>query len=131
MAGKIIGYPPVEQKDNEHPYTLAMDGNLETWFDKPKNTVGWIGIDLGQGKSAYLTRIRFCPRSDTNFILVGNNYELFYWDREWKSAGRQTATDSILLYTEVPSGTLYLLHNHTRGKEERIFTYENGQQVWW
>jgi hypothetical protein len=26
---------------------------------------------------------------------------------------------------------LYLLQNLTKGKEERIFTYENGKQVWW
>lgn len=23
------------------------------------------------------------------------------------------------------------LHNHTRGKENRPFTYENGKQIWW
>lgn len=23
------------------------------------------------------------------------------------------------------------LRNHTKGQEERIFTYENGEQVWW
>ena len=27
---------------------------------------------------------------------------------------------------------LLLLHNHTKGKEERIFTYyEEGKQIWW
>lgn len=31
----------------------------------------------------------------------------------------------------VPTNALLLLRNHTKGKEERIFTYENGEQVWW
>jgi len=31
----------------------------------------------------------------------------------------------------VPSEALYLLHNKTKGTDERIFTYEKGEQVWW
>ena len=31
----------------------------------------------------------------------------------------------------VPDNALLLLHNTTKGKEERIFTYENKKQVWW
>ena len=31
----------------------------------------------------------------------------------------------------VPTNALLLLRNHTKGKEERIFTYEGGEQVWW
>ena len=34
-------------------------------------------------------------------------------------------------YKNVPQGTLYHLRNHTKGSDERIFTYENGNQVWW
>lgn len=30
-----------------------------------------------------------------------------------------------------PSNALFRLRNLTRGKEERIFTYDNGEQVWW
>ena len=36
-----------------------------------------------------------------------------------------------LEYTNAPSNALFLLRNHTKGQEERIFTYENGEQVWW
>jgi hypothetical protein len=131
LSGKIIGYPSIVN-DDEHPYTHAMDGNLETWFLKTKNTIGWVGLDLGKGKERIITKVRFCPRSDTNFILAGDTYELFYWHQgEWKSMGKQIAKAAILLYKEVPSGTIYYLHNHSRGKEERIFSYEKGKQVWW
>jgi hypothetical protein len=36
-----------------------------------------------------------------------------------------------LKYRDVPAGALLWLHNHSGGREERIFTYENGKQVWW
>jgi len=49
----------------------------------------------------------------------------------WASLGKQIATTIKLEYTEVPSGGLYFLRNLTRGKEERIFTYVDGEQVFW
>jgi len=50
----------------------------------------------------------------------------------WISLGKQIGTKSqVLIYKNVPSNALFWLRNHTRGKEERIFTYENGKQVWW
>lgn len=130
LNGKIIGYPPVS-KDDEHPYTHAMDNNLETWFEKPKDSIGWVGLDLD--KKYYITRIRFTPRSDTNFIIQGDKYELLYLDSQvWESVGIKVAEQyNYIDFAKVPSETLYLLRNHTRGKEERIFTYENGKQVWW
>jgi hypothetical protein len=45
--------------------------------------------------------------------------------------GEQVAIKPLLDYKNVPSGGLYLLHNLSRGKEERIFTYEDGQQMFW
>jgi hypothetical protein len=58
---------------------------------------------------------------------------LFYYEEcgRWVSCEKQTAASFELIFDDVPSGALYLLHNHTKGVEERIFTYENGQQVWW
>ena len=64
----------------------------------------------------------------------GEEYELCYWDGEgWSSLGRQIGRRATqeLVYDNVPAGALLILHNHTKGKEERIFTYENGRQVWW
>ena len=34
-------------------------------------------------------------------------------------------------YKNVPQSALYHLRNHTKGSDERIFTFENGKQVWW
>jgi hypothetical protein len=129
LDGKIIGYPEVSIPIGT-PYQNAFDGNKETFFNRYTNGLSWAGIDLGARKR--ITKIRYCPRSDTNFILVGDTYELCYWENgEWVSMGTQVAKDQFLLYENVPSGALYILHNLTRGKEERIFTYEDGKQVWW
>ncbi|MDR1668314.1 MAG: transglutaminase domain-containing protein, partial [Bacteroidales bacterium] len=131
LTGNIIGAPAISA-DDAHPYTHAMDGNLETWFEKPRPRPKecWVGLDLG--KPHYITRVLFCPRSDTNFILTGDTYELFYRDGgAWYSAGKQTAATDALIFDGVPAGTVYWLRNLSRGREERIFTYEDGKQVWW
>ena len=37
----------------------------------------------------------------------------------------------FLVYPDAPSNALFLLRNHTKGQEERVFTYEGDRQVWW
>ena len=61
----------------------------------------------------------------------GKEYELSYWDGEWKSAGKETATDQPLLFSKVPPGCLYWLVATGSDKEERIFTIDGVMQVWW
>ena len=39
--------------------------------------------------------------------------------------------ESELTYDNAPANALFLLHNHTKGREERIFTYEGARQIWW
>ena len=119
-------------QNESHSYWKAMDGDPDSYFCKDARSVGYVGIDIGPSHKASLSRIRFCPRSDTNFILQGDEYELRYWqDGNWHTFGTQMATTDSLVFTNVPSGTLYWLRDLTKGKEERPFTYENGKQVWW
>jgi hypothetical protein len=91
----------------------------------------WVGLDLG--KQEQISRIRYLPRNDDNNIRIGDSYELFYWDKgAWSSLGKQTGDDThVLIYENCPANALFLLHNHTRGKEERIFTYEHEKQMFW
>lgn len=109
---------------------MLFDGDvLNTFMTKDKN--GWVAV--GFRKPVSLSRLYYLPRNDDNFIREGEEYELFYWDKfGWCSLGKQIGTiDGILEYNNAPKNALFLLHNHTKGKEERIFTYENNQQVWW
>jgi hypothetical protein len=108
----------------------VFDGNPLSYYRSRHPDSGEVGLDFG--KPASILYFRFLPRNDDNFIHEGEEYELFYWDRQWISLGRKTGTDlQYLEYTNAPGNALFWLHNHTKGKEERIFTYENGEQVWW
>ena len=128
LKGKVFGLPETQT----NTYSMAMDGDYNTYFSKPKNTRGYVGIDLGPNGHSYITRVRFAPRSDSNFILPNNMYELCYWDKgKWISKEKQIAKDLTITFKDVPSNTCYILHNLSNGKEERIFTYENEEQIWW
>jgi hypothetical protein len=71
------------------------------------------------------------PEDDSNAIFPGQHYELFYWRNGWVSLGIQEATDTVLEYRGVPKGALLWLRNLDEGKQERIFAYENGKQIWY
>lgn len=111
----------------------AFDGEPLTFTScLPSQEDAWVGLDLGQ--SVEISKVCYLPRSDDNFIREGEEYELCYWDGDgWASLGRQIGSRATqeLVYDNVPTNALLLLHNHTKGKEERIFTYEDGRQVWW
>ncbi|MFA5045601.1 MAG: transglutaminase-like domain-containing protein [Paludibacter sp.] len=126
LGGSIIG----DSESAKHERTKAFDKDMNTYYEN-KVGDGWIGIDLGAGNQQRVTKIRFCPRNDTNCIISGNNYELFYWNNQWISLGQQTADKDYLVYNNIPSGALFWLKCLSGGKEERIFTYENGKQMWW
>ncbi len=108
----------------------VFDGDILTAFDAPIDHGAWVGMDFS--KPISIERICYTGRGDGNSIEAGDTYELFYWyNGEWASLGRQTATGINLVYNDVPKGALYLLRDLTKGQDERPFTYENGRQVWW
>jgi hypothetical protein len=87
---------------------------------------------LDFGEPVKIEKVIYLPRSDGNNIRLGDEYELFYWSNKgWTSLGRQKAKDIALKFIGVPDNALLWLHDKTGGIEERIFTYENGKQVWW
>ena len=71
------------------------------------------------------------PDDESNKIFRGDKYELFYWRGSWKSLGSQVAKEDRLYFNNVPKGGLYWVRDLSEGKQERIFTYENGNQIWW
>ena len=92
-----------------------------------KNSLLYCTFDSAQ----QVSKISFIPKNDKNYIIPGNEYELMYWDNGWISAGKVVAKQSSVEYKCIPAGTVYWLKCLTEGKEERIFTYENGKQIWW
>jgi len=69
-------------------------------------------------------------RNDGNHIMIGNKYQLFYWDKEWQSLGVKKANDTVLYYN-TPKNALLRLRFIGDGYEEHVFTIdENKKQKW-
>ncbi|MBU5375769.1 hypothetical protein [Bacteroides cellulosilyticus] len=124
IKGRAMGEglsPPSQKRAFDHDLMSIAD---------PQQKDYWVGLDLEQ--PCRLDKLVYYPRNDDNFIVTGEVYELFYCDKgDWHSLGIMTAESGELVYENVPGNALYLLKNRTKGKEERIFTYENDRQVWW
>jgi len=128
LTGRFMGVDGVYG----HEISKAFDNDLNSYYQNYRNRDGWIGIDLGKGVRKRAKAIKFCPRNDTDGIIPGQEYELFYWDgQNWNSLGVQTATGYSLTYKDAPQNALFWLRCNSGGTEERIFTYINGMQVWW
>ena len=127
LKGKPMGTPGTE----DHGIEKAFDGDPGTYYENADQKGAWIGIDLGAENRARAGHIKFCPRNDTNCILPGEEYELFYWDGDWVSLGVRKATGDSLVYKNVPKNALLWLRDLNGGIEERIFSYDNGIQRWW
>lgn len=125
LLGDIIS------RDITREYAATVfDNDYSTYTQTPYDHY-WFGLDLGADNRAEVVALEFCLRHDMNIIEVGDDYELFYYDLGWRSLGRRTADADSLVYSNAPRNALFWLRNHTKGREERIFTYENGKQVWW
>ena len=116
----------IEYKQTKHK---ALDNNLLTFYEDWQNTKITIPIEFKHPSK--VAGVKYSARTDDNDIVVGEDYELYYLENRWVSLGAITATEPYLDYQNIPTGCLFLLRNHTKGVEVRIFTLENGKQVWW
>ena len=69
-------------------------------------------------------------KGGTKSALARDTYELFYFDFGWISLGKQVADKNYITYPGVPDNALLLLRDLSKGREERIFLYREGKQVW-
>lgn len=108
-----------------------FDGDVLTCYNRQFPDDSWAAVEFEEPQ--HISEVRILPRNDDNFIREGEQYELYYWDgHRFASIARMEGNREGVLYVDnVPTNALLLLRNHTKGKEERIFTYENGEQVWW
>lgn len=129
IEGIVTGY--LAPRDGDlHPFGLAMDDDPQTYYSKPQGAYDYISIDARQ--KTQVERIRYSPRSDTNYIEEGDLYELFMMhDGQWLSLGKQIADCDSLIFKTSATDALYWLRDLTKGREERIFTIDQGKQIWW
>ena len=127
LTGKIIG---TDGSITEYGFdkTSVFDGDHLTFFETVAPSGGWVGLAFEEKEC--IKTIKYLPRNDDNFINENEAYELFYFDRKWISLGRRTGDSTHELnYENVPRNALLLLRNYTKGEQERVFTYEEGKQV--
>lgn len=126
LTGKVIGTEGIEK----HAKETVFDGDVLTGFNGTGPDGNWVGLELTEPSD--VATITYMPRNDGNCVEVGDKYQLLVYDKgNWKTLAWVRAKDTKLVLKNMPSGGLYLLRDRTKGKEERIFTYENGKQVWW
>ena len=132
--GRNIAYLPAYYIDEEivpaaAPFILTTDGKVNTL--KADLTAGpRMAVDI-------VVTTPETPDADTRAerpqieVKEGKTYELFVWGDSWVSLGKQVAGKDPVSFNSVPSnGLLWLVEEDSR-KLERIFTIENGAQVWW
>ena len=126
LSGKIIG----TQGEGWAPKERVFDGDILTGFAALSPDGNWVGLELDAPKR--ISRFRYIPRNDGNCVEIGDEYALFCWHNgQFEEIAHEVATRNELNLKDMPTNGLYLLRDLTKGVEERIFTYENGRQVWW
>ncbi|MCF6239610.1 MAG: transglutaminase-like domain-containing protein, partial [Candidatus Marinimicrobia bacterium] len=129
--GRDIAYLPVYFIKDElipagAPFILRSDGSLtrlERSAATPHQDVSLIST----------TKRKLANSTDgiaEVFFTAGADYELFIWQDGWISAGKETARGLPLQFS-IPENGLYWLVETDSRQQERIFTWEKGQQVWW
>lgn len=126
LTGRIIGTEGTEK----HTKETVFDGDVLTGFNGTGPDGNWVGLELSEPSD--VASITYMPRNDGNCVEVGDIYQLLVYDKgRWNTLAWIRAKDTKLVLKNIPNGGLYLLRDRTKGKEERIFTYENNKQVWW
>jgi len=131
LIGKIIGSNPI-QNNNLFSKEKAVDGDIGTSFFS-KDGDSWIGLDFGRNEK--LDSIRFSPGiglyGPDYDIKPGHIYELQCWyNNKWLSIRNTKALGDSVLFNNLPSSALYLLHDLNTQEESRTFTIQDGVQIW-
>ena len=110
------------------PKDRAFDGDIVSFYEAADKE-SWIGLDLGAPRE--ISAVGFSPRTTGNEVEPGDTYTLYYWEDGWREIGTKTADAHRITFEGVPENALLLLSDRTKGREERIFTYTEGRQIWW
>ncbi|MBC8180744.1 transglutaminase domain-containing protein [candidate division KSB1 bacterium] len=130
MGGNIAYLPMYYAKEKLIPaassFILEENGELRKLIADEENTT--------KIKLLSTTRRKLLTSTDgiakASFEL-GRNYELYYWQEKWVSLGKKAASHKPLTFDKVPADGLYWLVAEGSRKDERIFTIEDGKQIWW
>jgi hypothetical protein len=132
--GRGIVYLPAYYHNGEihpaaEPLILNKEGKLELLNGAP---------DKKDDTEVEITILKPATDDDDTHIEIpqivvkpDKKYELFYWNRGWKTLGTQTATDKPITFDHLPANRLYWMTEENSEKLERIFTISKGRKFWW
>jgi hypothetical protein len=134
LHGRVFS-PKKENANDPFGAEKAVDDDLATTFlaDGSSKYKAWVGLDFG--KPVTIDSIRFAAGLHTKgpemFLVQGHTYQLVVWDNgHWNLVATKKATQPKLTFEQVPSNGLYLLHDSSARRDERIFTFENNAIRW-
>lgn len=125
---------PVNYAGNKKPASgsnaaMAFDDNLLSFYQTQDANNAMLAVDFG--KPIRIDKIKYMPRNDDNFITKGHQYTLCYYGGKGEVVHcMQTAENETLHFNDLPNNALFILHDQTKGKEERPFTINNGNIIW-
>lgn len=125
-CNESIDYHVIDELPARCNMSHINDGDVLTYIETPA-AHGPLTLKLDQ--SRHIAKTVIIPRTTDNFVWPGQDYELYYLDGTygWKSAGRKTAKGHAVDF-RAPSDAVYILRNHTKGREEQVFIYTHGMQ---
>lgn len=107
----------------------AFDNDELTFYESGQNNGGWIGVDFG--RPIKVSKVVYLPRNDDNNVVPNHLYQLcYYGENGMEIVDTKKAVGYSVTFNDVPTGALYILHDLTKGIEERNFTIENDSIVW-
>lgn len=73
LGGEVIGTEGSYQDSGADRFAV-FDGSLKNYFDPP-HADAWVGLDLGEGVTAVVTGVKFCPRMNAANRMVGGTFQ--------------------------------------------------------
>lgn len=130
---QLTGTPTGSPSATAEVWSRAFDGDWLSNFETPEGYAdgAWVGMSFQAPQAVRYVRV--APRSDENDIIPGHEYELFWWDDVndcWHTCGIRTATDNVLHYDSIASGTLLWLRDYTHGWDERPCIIHDDEIEW-
>lgn len=89
LSGTLIGHSGSWSNNPATMIGAAVDGNINTYVDAATAS-GYVGYDLGEGKSALLKSVRYVPRNGNAARMVGG---------EIRGSNDPTLADYVVLHT--------------------------------
>ncbi len=96
LTGTLIGHTGSWGNNTATMIPAAVDGDFETFVDASSAT-GFVGYDLGEGKVAKLTSVRYAPRASHPQRMVGG---------EIRGANDPSLSDFVVLHTITETPTV-------------------------